>query len=66
MSQMILHRDRCKACRYCIKACPKNALSESDEFNKKGYQPVVVDEEKCVQCGSCYIICPDYVFEIAE
>ncbi|MFR3071324.1 MAG: 4Fe-4S binding protein [Paeniclostridium sp.] len=25
---------------------------------------VQVDEEKCVQCGSCYTMCPDLVFEI--
>ena len=30
----------------------------------KGYHTIEVDEEKCVQCGACYKMCPDYVFEI--
>lgn len=64
MTKMVLHSERCKACRYCVEACPQNAILEADKFNKKGYRPVVVDEEKCVKCGSCYVICPDYVFEI--
>ena len=41
---------RCKGCGYCI--------------NAKGYNTIVVDEEKCVVCGMCYRVCPDYVFEI--
>ncbi|MBS6561605.1 MAG: 4Fe-4S binding protein, partial [Clostridiales bacterium] len=25
---------------------------------------VQVDEEKCIICGTCYRVCPDYVYEI--
>jgi len=35
-------------------------------FNQLGYNFVEVDHEKCIQCGSCYRVCPDYVFEILE
>jgi len=27
---------------------------------------VKVDAEKCIGCGSCYRMCPDYVIEIAD
>lgn len=57
--------ERCKGCYYCIKACPKDAISTMDTTNKKGYVPVVVDQEKCIGCGMCYRVCPDYCFEIA-
>ena len=55
---------RCKGCGYCINACPQEASSVSDHVNAKGYNTIVVEEEKCVVCGMCYRVCPDYVFEI--
>ena len=39
---------RCKGCGYCINACPKGAIRVSDHVNAKGYNTIVVDEEKCV------------------
>ena len=45
---------RCKGCGYCINACPQEAISVSDHVNAKGYNTIVVDEEKCVVCGMCY------------
>ena len=45
-------------------ACPKNAISFSDYVNPKGYNAVQVDESKCIACGTCYRVCPDYVYEI--
>ncbi|AWI04391.1 4Fe-4S binding protein [Clostridium drakei] len=55
---------RCKGCYYCVKACPKEAITVSDEVNLKGYAVIKVDEEKCIACGMCYTVCPDYVFEL--
>ena len=66
MSKTVVNSERCQGCRYCVKACAKGAISVANELNKKGFQPVVVDEEKCTACGSCYIVCPDFVFEIVE
>ncbi len=64
--KLILHQDSCKACLYCVAACPKQALAVSDYTNAKGYQAVGVDEEKCVVCGACFAVCPDYVYEIVK
>lgn len=66
MEKTILHVESCKGCRYCINFCPKEAISISSYINKKGYQVVDVDESKCVKCGICHTVCPDYVFEIVE
>ena len=55
---------RCKGCLYCMIACREDALSVSDFVIEKGYNTVQVDETKCVACGMCYRVCPDYVFEI--
>lgn len=66
MSKIATTTDRCKACHLCIANCPKGAISPSGKVNAKGYEYVIVDDEKCVGCGSCYQMCPDYVFEILE
>lgn len=64
MEKVYTNTVRCKGCVYCINACPKDAISVSEHVNEKGYNTIEVDEEKCVCCGSCYRVCPDYVFEI--
>lgn len=64
MSKLTINRESCKACHYCIAACPKEALSVSDYTNKKGHRVVTVNPEKCVACGTCFIVCPDYVYEV--
>lgn len=56
----------CKGCRLCVGACPVGAISALMELNAKGYPIVKVDEDKCIGCGSCYRMCPDYVFEVRE
>ena len=65
MSEMIVHANKCKSCRYCVGVCSQGAISFSDESNAAGYQYAQVDPDKCIQCGMCYTICPDCVFEIA-
>lgn len=64
MSKVKLKVERCKGCYLCMDACKKEAISLSNYTNKKGFVTVQVDEEKCVQCGACYTMCPDLVFEI--
>jgi Pyruvate/2-oxoacid:ferredoxin oxidoreductase delta subunit len=35
-------------------------------MNKKGVFPPVVDDEKCILCGTCTLFCPDFAIFIAE
>lgn len=64
MEKVYVDTGRCKGCGYCINACKKGAVHFSDKVNQKGYNIIEIEEEKCVCCGSCYRVCPDYVFEI--
>lgn len=53
--------DRCKGCGFCIEFCPLQVLVTSDEYNSKGYHPPALDRpERCVRCGLCEIICPEF------
>ena len=64
MEKVVLHTQRCKGCYLCIRECPKQADKKAGVSNKKGYEVIQVDESLCVACGTCYVVCPDYVFEI--
>ena len=66
MSNISLKTENCKACGNCIRNCRFGALSFTDEVNAKGYRIVAVEKEKCVGCGMCYTVCPDYVFNITD
>jgi 2-oxoglutarate ferredoxin oxidoreductase subunit delta len=58
LKKLITNVESCKSC--------KDAIKVNGKINSKGYPTVVVDEEKCIVCGICYNVCPDYVFEIHE
>ena len=58
---IVLIKDRCKSCGFCIEFCPKKALEFSSENNAKGYCiPRVKDPAKCILCGFCSMYCPDF------
>ena len=64
--------NRCKGCDYCIRFCPMNVLTRSDDINAKGYRyPVVKEgmEDACVHCRFCNLICPEmaiYTEDVSE
>lgn len=66
MKKVNVDTERCKACGYCVRHCPKKAVGFSGHFNGNGYNYVVIDDEKCIGCGICYTTCPDQVFEVLE
>ncbi|MFQ5604476.1 MAG: ferredoxin family protein [bacterium] len=60
-------KDQCKGCGFCVEYCPKEVLELSDEFNIKGYHPpVVVQEDECVYCKLCEIICPEFSIFVTQ
>ncbi len=66
MAKVKLTQKNCKSCTYCVNACKQGALYISDKTNENGYNVVDVYEDKCIGCGICYTVCPDYVFNIID
>ncbi len=59
--RVIIVEDWCKGCHFCIEFCPRKVLSESTEFNVKGYHPVCTNsDDNCAGCGLCDMICPEF------
>jgi len=63
--KIVIHKDLCKACGYCIVHCPKGCISEGTELNSSGYLPVVFSTPaNCTGCALCALMCPEIAIEV--
>jgi F420-non-reducing hydrogenase iron-sulfur subunit len=44
--------NRCQACMICLRRCPAEAIAGGKN------QIHVIDQEKCIKCGTCFDVCP--------
>ena len=59
--KVVIIKDRCKGCGFCIEYCPRGVLRRSSAFNAKGYHtPEVFNESGCVNCHFCEALCPEF------
>jgi 2-oxoglutarate ferredoxin oxidoreductase subunit delta len=52
--KLVIAKGWCKRCDTCITFCPVKALDHDEEKYPK------VDNHKCISCGTCEILCPDF------
>ena len=45
--------DKCQACLICARRCPVEAIISAKN------QVHVIEQEKCIKCGTCFEVCPD-------
>ncbi len=45
--------DKCKACMICQRNCPVDAIKGGKKLIH------VIDQSKCIKCGTCYEMCPE-------
>lgn len=53
-----LSRNECCGCSSCVQRCPKDAIKMVE--NEEGFLYPTIDKEKCINCGLCYNICPQF------
>ncbi|MGB4438242.1 MAG: 4Fe-4S binding protein [Sedimentibacter sp.] len=58
--------DACKGCELCVSVCPVKIIElNKKKINEKGYSPAhVIDQEKCIACANCAIMCPDSAIKV--
>lgn len=63
--KVLINKERCKGCGYCVEFCPRGVLRDSKELSPKGYSLVEVDDEsKCPGCGLCEVLCPEFAIQL--
>ncbi len=66
-SYIIIEKEKCKACRYCIAVCPKGVIGLSQNINRFGVNYAESIEHKaheCNGCKACAIMCPDLAISV--
>ena len=58
---VVINRESCKGCAFCVEFCPLDALELEKGYNAKGYHPpFLARPEKCNGCDMCGLMCPDF------
>ena len=65
--KIIIEKDKCKGCEYCIIYCPTKCITLSHAINIRGVHYAEFSQpEKCIACGICARVCPDVCIEVIQ
>ena len=54
MAQINIEQKACRGCELCVDECPTKVF----EYDTENNIPVIARKDDCVECLSCYYICP--------
>lgn len=52
--------EKCQGCLICLRSCPTNAIAGDKRMIH------VIDQSKCIKCGSCLDVCPARFSAVAK
>ncbi len=62
LKREVIDRGYCSLCRGCISFC---SAGEIGALSIEDNRPTLIDEDRCLECGICYLICPN-IHELDE
>lgn len=64
MKSFIHTNDKCTGCNRCISTCP--VLKANSSVKEDGIDKIDVDDEYCINCGSCFDVCTHHAREFED
>ncbi len=65
--RILIDRELCKGCKYCVLACVRGVIAIDSEFNSSGYFPAKeAAVEKCNGCALCAQMCPELAIMVRK
>lgn len=62
---IVIDREMCKGCAYCVDACLTGVIGIEETFNGKGFFPAWPEHpDKCTGCAMCAQMCPEIAIEV--
>ena len=63
--KIVIDKQLCKGCKYCVMSCPKGVIAIEKQFNKMGYFTAHPEHMgKCTGCALCAQMCPELAIEV--
>jgi 2-oxoglutarate ferredoxin oxidoreductase subunit delta len=63
--KIVIDREMCKGCKYCVMSCPKGVIVIEKQFNKMGYFPAYPENmDRCTGCSFCAQMCPEIAITV--
>lgn len=63
--RILIDRELCKQCGFCVIACPKGVIALDKKPNKTGFFPAAAQKARaCTGCALCAEMCPEIAIEV--